>query len=323
MNVVLYLPNFGQFLAQYDSAALERLCASGSVERRDIPLEGFICKSFGIPKQRDWPTAAINMLGHEMLPTAEAYLQINLVHFSLQRDFFELHPVHDLGMEDSSALRDKLNQHFSQAGHQFLATEDPHVWMMPIKKTMDVNTRLMSEVWGRDTRAYMPEGDDALALRLLINEAQMLLHEHPVNEAREAAGLLPVNSIWFSGGGALPEIVAKSKFSFFAQNPLLKGLATLTKASHHPVPDSFSELPKEKHVLVWLDGQLSKQHSNMERDWFLPMMKALRMGKLKRLSLRIGVANYTYLVTLTPLDLWKFWRIKKPLLTYFSAISKS
>ena len=258
MNVVLYLPNFGQFLAQYDSAALERLCASGSVERRDIPLEGFICKSFGIPKQRDWPTAAISMLGYEMLPTAEAYLQINLVHFSLQRDFFELHPVNDLSMDDSSALREKLNEHFLQAGYQFLATNDPHVWMVPVNKNMDVSTRLMSEVWGRDTRAYMPEGDDALDLRLLINEAQMLLHEHPVNELREAAGLLPVNSIWFSGGGALPEIVAKSKFSFFAQNPLLKGLATLTKASHHPVPDSFSELPREKHVLVWLDGQLSK-----------------------------------------------------------------
>jgi hypothetical protein len=112
-------------------------------------------------------------------------------------------------------------------------------------------------------------------------------------------------------------------FPFFAQNPLLKGLATLTKASYHSVPENFAELPKEKHVLVWLDGELSKQHSNMERDWFAPMMRALRMGKLKRLSLRIGVANYTYLVTLTPLDLWKFWRIKKPLLTYFSAISKS
>ena len=323
MNVVLYLPNFGQFVAQHDSKALERLCAAGSIERRDVPLEGFICKSFGIPKQRDWPAAAIAMFGHEMLPTAEAYIQINLVHFSLQRDFFELHPVHDLSLEDSSVLRELLNQHFLQSGRQILATNDPHVWMMPIKKTMDVNTAMMSEVWGRDTRAYMPEGDDALALRLLINESQMLLHEHPVNEARESAGLLPVNSIWFSGGGALPEMVAKSKFSFFAENPLVKGLATLTKSNHYPLPQNFTAMSKEQHLLVWLDDQPSIKYSNMERDWFFPIMKALRAGKLKRLSLRIGVANYTYLVTLTPLDLWKFWRIKKPLITYFSAISKS
>ena len=318
MNVVLYLPNFGQFLAQYDSAALERLCASGLVERRDLPLEAFACKSFGIAKQRDWPVASISMLGHGLLPTAESYLQVNLVHFSLQRDFFEPHPLHDLSIEDSNALREKLNQHFSQAGYQFLATDDPHVWMMPVSQAMDANTRMISEVWGRDTRAYMPEGDDALKLRMLINEAQMLLHEHLVNEQREASGLLPVNSIWFSGGGVLPEIVAKSKFSFYAEDPLLKGLAVLTKANHHKVPQTFSDLPKEKHVLLWLD-----QLQHLESQWFLPMLKALRVGKLKRLSLRMGVANYTYIVTLTPLDVWKFWRLKKPLLTYFSAISTS
>jgi hypothetical protein len=323
LNVVLYLPNFGQFLAQYNSAALERLCAAGTIERHEVPLEGFVCESFGISRQRDWPVAPLSMLGHGKLPTAEAYLQVNLVHFSLQRDFFELHPVNDLSMDHSIALREKLNQHFLQAGYQFLATNDPHVWMLPIKKSMDVNTCLMSEAWGRDTRAYMPEGDDALALRLLINEAQMLLHEHPVNEAREAAGFLPVNSVWFSGGGVLPEIVAKSKFLFFTDNSLLKGLATLAKARHHAVPEKFSDLPKEQHVLVWLDSQLSKQSSNIEHDWFVPMLKALQMGKLKRLSLRMGVANYTYKVTLKPLDLWKIWRIRKPLLTYFSAISKS
>ncbi len=32
----------------------------------------------------------------------------------------------------------------------------------------------------------------------------MLLHEHPVNAARERAGRPPANSVWFSGGGTLP-----------------------------------------------------------------------------------------------------------------------
>lgn len=40
-------------------------------------------------------------------------------------------------------------------------------------------------------------------LRRLQSEVQMLLHRHPVNEAREARGALAVNSFWLSGCGSL------------------------------------------------------------------------------------------------------------------------
>ena len=51
----------------------------------------------------------------------------------------------------------------------------------------------------------MPTGEDAPAWRARLNEAQMLLHAHPVNAEREAAGLPAVASIWWWGGGAAPE----------------------------------------------------------------------------------------------------------------------
>jgi hypothetical protein len=35
-------------------------------------------------------------------------------------------------------------------------------------------------------------------------EAQMTLHGHPLNAAREAAGQRPINSVWFWGCGAMP-----------------------------------------------------------------------------------------------------------------------
>src|SRR5690606_4093503 len=37
--------------------------------------------------------------------------------------------------------------------------------------------------------------------RRLVNELQMLWFDHPVNQAREARGLRPVNSVWLYGGG--------------------------------------------------------------------------------------------------------------------------
>ena len=43
--------------------------------------------------------------------------------------------------------------------------------------------------------------------RALLSEAQVVLHNHPLNAQRVAAGLAPVNSLWFWGAGALPDHV--------------------------------------------------------------------------------------------------------------------
>jgi hypothetical protein len=40
-------------------------------------------------------------------------------------------------------------------------------------------------------------------LRRLQNEMQMLFYTHPVNDARQARGLAPVNSFWIAGAGTL------------------------------------------------------------------------------------------------------------------------
>jgi len=52
----------------------------------------------------------------------------------------------------------------------------------------------------------LPENSDnnhaKIKWRRLQNELQMLLHDHPVNAAREARGELAINGIWFWGAGA-------------------------------------------------------------------------------------------------------------------------
>lgn len=50
----------------------------------------------------------------------------------------------------------------------------------------------------------MPRQEQAQPLRRLQNEMQMLLYTHPVNDARKARFLAPVNSFWISGTGTLP-----------------------------------------------------------------------------------------------------------------------
>jgi hypothetical protein len=66
---------------------------------------------------------------------------------------------------------------------------------------------LPMDALGGDMLAFLPEGNEARRWRSLANEAQVILHNHPRNQARLSAGLPPVNSLWFWGGGRLPDSV--------------------------------------------------------------------------------------------------------------------
>ena len=56
---------------------------------------------------------------------------------------------------------------------------------------------------GGEPADLLPAGNEGSVWRRRMNEAQMVLHAHPGNEAREARGELPVNSVWFWGAGEL------------------------------------------------------------------------------------------------------------------------
>lgn len=65
-------------------------------------------------------------------------------------------------------------------------------------------TASLDRVIGRRLDRWWPRGDLMRHLRRLQNEVQMLLHGHPQNERREAAGMPALNSFWLSGCGRAP-----------------------------------------------------------------------------------------------------------------------
>ena len=62
----------------------------------------------------------------------------------------------------------------------------------------------IDRVIGRHVDPWLPPQRAARLLRRLQNEVQMLMYTHPINDAREAAGLPVCNSVWLSGCGRLP-----------------------------------------------------------------------------------------------------------------------
>lgn len=80
----------------------------------------------------------------------------------------------------------------------------PTRWYLQHDGLAGVATASLDRVAGRNLNAWLPLQRDTPLLRRLNSELQMLLYTHAFNDAREAAGALPVNALWLSGTGPLP-----------------------------------------------------------------------------------------------------------------------
>jgi hypothetical protein len=89
-----------------------------------------------------------------------------------------------------------------------------------------------SAVLGDDMARHLPSGDNERQWRHLLNEAQVILHNHPLNATRTQRGLSPANSVWFWGEGALPEWVRTTVTRVISGDDSVVALARRAKVAH-------------------------------------------------------------------------------------------
>ncbi len=135
-----------------------------------------------------------------------------------------------LDAAESTQLRETLNAHFAAEGWRLEAVS-PGPWFVRLDGPADIATTPPAQVLGRGIRPHLPRGAGAPRWRRALNEAQMLLHDHPVNRQREAEGRPAVNSIWFWGGGALPPRGTTRWDGIHGEGELLRALA-----DYHGIP---------------------------------------------------------------------------------------
>ena len=106
---------------------------------------------------------------------------------------------------DSRAVLEAVRPYFAEDGIA-LHYDSPTRWYAQSPLFEGLATASLDRVVGRNVNAWMTEGARAAPLRRLQNEMQMLLYTHPVNDRRQAAGQLAVNSFWVSGAGSLAAV---------------------------------------------------------------------------------------------------------------------
>ena len=289
--------------------ALRRLLSRGRASATPADcVEAALLKRFDVPRQRDWPVAPLARLGDGQEPDRAYWFCADPVHLQVDRDALVLIDASrfEVSPSDAESLVRTLNDHFSRAGIEFSAPAAKR-WYARLSHAPDIETVPLSEAAGRNVESLLPLGADALAWHRTFNEIQMLLHAHPVNEAREARGEPAINSAWFWGGGTLPARVAGNWVHVWAHDPLARGLCEAADILSTPIPAEFEEWRAHgedgAHLVVLDDAD-----GERIEHWVAPALQALRARQFEELSLSAPAGSAVQRFDLARSDLWKFWR---------------
>jgi hypothetical protein len=118
-------------------------------------------------------------------------------------------------MADPAHLRlsDEESQQLLQAMQPFLQEDGLQVtwhsalmWHLQGAMLADLPTASLDRVIGQNVKDWLPNSPAARPLQRLQSEMQMLLYNHPVNDARDTRRQHTVNAFWLHGAGTLPAI---------------------------------------------------------------------------------------------------------------------
>jgi hypothetical protein len=335
-------PDDRDTLDALDCPALGTLLARSRRSRRaPQSFEASLSDAFVPPEgEHPAPYAALRLLGEaQTLPQPDSgngsWLACDPVHLRFHQEHLILAGMGHFGITLAeaqtlvTALNDQLAEHgrfhATSAERWYLQLTDPAL-------TDGFSAAPLSTVAGRRIERLLAESTATRGMRRLVNDIQMILHAHPLNQQRENAGQMTINSLWLWGAGALPprqdEKQEKPFDGLWSDDPLALGLARQAGITSCPPPADAATLLAEagpgKRQLLILDTLLGPvQYENsadyrqammaLEQRWFAPLKQALAAGRITRLRIDAPTAYATLSWECRRSDLWKFWRRPRPL----------
>ncbi len=245
---------------------------------------------------RRWPMAALTREYDVKDAANYSWLRADPAHVRAEMGVVRLLSCGDLGLTqvESDELIKPLKIIFGDVGFP-LSAPNPSRWYLMLPKESKLPTFLTPEAAiGADIFSQFPVDEVAKRWRALLNEAQITLHNHPLNAERIKKGLLPVNSLYFWGGGILPDQV-----KFYADKVISDDVAIQSLMLHAGLghaENTGTVLNDCRHIRDW---------AMFERDYLLPAIIELKMKKHS--SIVLDFADGASL-ELKASQAWRFWR---------------
>lgn len=305
-RVTLLLPEADSFGKQSLRADVARaLGRADAMPQRDAGRRAQLLRHF-VPTPKHWPIAALARQADAGDASGATWLRADPVHIRPDINGARLlayGDALDVDAGDCDALLPALRPLFGDAGFPIDAPV-PARWYLRLPREARLpDFTDPAQALGEDVFEHLADGADGRRWRALLSEAQVVLHNHPWNVKRMAQGKAPINSLWFWGGGTLPERVASVHSALYSDDESAVVLARAACVAA-PLPARWAEVGG--NAVFDLDGE--RDLARLQQDWLLPALSSVGSGLLDTLDIDLADGRA---FRFGRNQRWRFWR--KPL----------
>jgi hypothetical protein len=202
-----------------------------------------------------------------------------------------------LDMDAAQAFAEVLRPVFDEAGMQ-LEVSTPDRWHLRLPPDTSLpDFAAPEQALGEDLAQHVPQGAQGRRWRVLLNDIQVLLHQHPLNAQRQAHGWAPINSLWLWGGGRLPTLSSQLS-GVVSDDLLLRALAARAGVSLQArTPETVTAAPAN-----WLVDLQDLPASAIATQWW-PTLQSVLNQRAVLLHFASGERWQR-----KPWHRWRFWR---------------
>ena len=300
-SATLLLASRMRFAGQPLPAAFAKVLAQADYSSVDAGERAQLRRHFQLIPDH-WPVAALTRQHDAGDAAHSSWLRVDPAHVAPDMGGARMLSHGDalaLTTDDVAQLLPALKPLFGDAG---FALDAPHPsrWYLRLPREAKLPVfAAPDEVLGEDLFAHLPEGDLGRRWRALLTETQVVLHNHPWNARRVAAGKPAVNSLWFWGAGAPPEFVRTRYKQVKGKDIVLRALAGAAGV----VEAGGDTNPQEVDALV--DLRPLRALDKLANDAVQPLLQAVRKRELESLTLAFEDGA---IFVLRRDQRWRFWR---------------
>jgi hypothetical protein len=212
--------------------ALEQLYSRGGVHRLPSVTPNHLRFSlFGIEPDGDLPVAALTHVSDRKKTPRDNYYWLRSDPVTMWADmaqvFMTSHGFADLDPYERNEIEICIRSVLLEEGIDF-HSDHPERWCIALNEPLQFEFTPLDEALGMDVAESLPQHPEARFWRRILNEIQVALHNCPVNIRRRLSGRQEINSVWFWGGGFIPDAATHDPFdTVYSNHPVSRGLAII------------------------------------------------------------------------------------------------
>lgn len=291
MNLIFALPSLN-WNEPYppplpNTPALNQLLRFGRFEAQALPLSQLYARCL-------WQGSLCRqLLQQQSLPTDTPAILVSPLwqQMGLNQTFTQAGNALQIQTAEAEQWCAGLTDFYRDDGWQFHVCR-PDLWLLTLPEAPAWQVPPVFDIIGQIDGTLRAEGAAEHSWLSRQTEIQMWLHSHPLNSARNANGLPPVNALWL-----WPDLPGSRTSPFTAgDSPWL----TPAQAEQHTAPANLDALLAAagsassgllflEHMLPARDGADAHAYAaivaDWETNWFAPAWQYLKSGRLSQLDI--------------------------------------